>query len=213
MLVNKLYWFFLPANTHVDIYSAAITLIIVMDPLGNIPVFLTVLNNVEPHRRSWVIVREALIAYFILILFLFAGQHILSGLHVTESALGIGGGIILFLIAIKMIFPPNEEQRDKVIGEPFIVPLAIPLTAGPSAIATILLLATQEPTMLLSWLAALTIAIVLCTVVLLCAGKLRHILGQKGLVAIERLMGMILTTVSVQMFLDGINHYFKLGLG
>jgi multiple antibiotic resistance protein len=197
----------------VDIYSAAITLIIVMDPLGNIPIFLAILNNVEPNRRSWVILREALFAYLILVLFLFAGKHILSGLHVTESALGIGGGIILFLIAIKMIFPPNEEQRDKVMGEPFIVPLAVPLTAGPSAIATVLLLATQEPTMLFSWLASLTIAIVICTAILLCAGKLRTLLGQKGLVAIERLMGMILTTVSVQMFLDGINHYFKFGLG
>ncbi len=196
-----------------NIYTATITLILVMDPLGNIPIFLSVLNSVEPNRRSKVILRESFFAYLILLLFLFAGQHILTGLHITESALGIAGGIILFLIALKMIFPPTEEQKEKQTGEPFIVPLAIPLTAGPSAIATVLLLTTQQPTLLASWFIAISIAIAICTAILLCANPLRRVLGQKGLIAIERLMGMILTTVSVQMFLDGINHYFKLSHG
>lgn len=196
-----------------SIYTATITLLLVMDPLGNIPIFLSVLNSVEASRRSKVILRESFFAYLILLLFLFAGQHILTGLHITESALGIAGGIILFLIALKMIFPPTEEQKEKQIGEPFIVPLAIPLTAGPSAIATVLLLTTQQPTLLASWFIAISIAIVICTAILLCANPLRRVLGQKGLLALERLMGMILTTVAVQMFLDGINHYFKLSHG
>lgn len=194
-----------------NIYTATITLILVMDPLGNIPIFLSVLKSVEPSRRSRIILRETFIAYLVLLLFLFGGQHILTSLHITEPALGIAGGIILFLIALKMIFPPHEEQREKQIGEPFIVPLAIPLTAGPSAIATVLLLVTQEPTMLTRWFTAVSLATGVCTAILLCAGQLRKILGQKGLIAMERLMGMILTTVSVQMFLDGIDHYFKLG--
>jgi len=196
-----------------NIYTATITLFLVMDPLGNIPIFLSVLTCVDPSRRSLIIVREAFFAYLILLLFLFGGQHILTSLHITESALGIAGGIILFLIALKMIFPPHEDQREKQIGEPFIVPLAIPLTAGPSAIAAVLLLSTQQPDMMFSWFTAVTMATTACTAILLCAGQLRKILGQKGLVAIERLMGMILTTVSVQMFLDGIDHYFKLGHG
>lgn len=196
-----------------NIYTATITLILVMDPLGNIPIFLSVLKNIEPKRRSIVILREAFFAYLILLLFLFCGQHILTSLHITEPALGIAGGIILFLIALKMIFPPYEEQRERQVGEPFIVPLAIPLTAGPSAIATVLLLTTQEPNLLSNWFIAITIATLICTAILLCASPLRKILGEKGLLAVERLMGMILTTVSVQMFLDGINHYFKLGHG
>lgn len=196
-----------------NLYTATITLILVMDPLGNIPIFLSVLKGIAPNRRSKIIVREAIFAYLILLLFLFAGQHILTGLHITEPALGIAGGIILFLIALKMIFPPHEDKREKYTGEPFIVPMAIPLTAGPSSIATVLLLTTQYPSQLFSWFGAITIATTLCTLILLSAGPLQKLLGEKGLTALERLMGMILTTVSVQMFLDGINQYFQLGHG
>ena len=194
-----------------SIYTATIMLILVMDPLGNIPVFLSILNTVEPSRRYKIILRESFIAFLILSLFLVSGKSILKGLGVSESALGIAGGIILFLIAIKMIFPGEDGSglRERQIGEPFIVPLAIPLIAGPSALATVLLFTTNSST--LQGFIALAIASVICTVLLLFANQLRRILGQKGLVATERLMGMILTTVSVQMFLTGIEHYFKLG--
>lgn len=193
-----------------SIYTATIMLILVMDPLGNIPVFLSILNTVEPKRRVKIILRESFIAFVILSLFLFNGKAILRGLGVTEPALGIAGGIILFLIAIKMIFPGEDGSglRERQIGEPFIVPLAIPLIAGPSALATVLLFTTNNSV----WqgFIALAIAALICTVILLFANQLRRILGQKGLVATERLMGMILTTVSVQMFLSGIEHYFRL---
>lgn len=193
------------------IYSAAITLILVMDPVGNIPVFLSILSPIEAARRKWIILRESFIAFLILAAFLFGGKHILDSLNITEPALGIAGGIILFLIAIKMIFPPEETgtPRERNISEPFIVPLAIPLVAGPSAIAMVTLLGTQLPRHALNSFLALVIASSVCTIILLFATKLRKLLGTKGLIAMERLMGMVLTTAAVQMFLNGLQAYFK----
>jgi small neutral amino acid transporter SnatA (MarC family) len=129
------------------------------------------------------------------------------------SALSIAGGIILFLIALRMIFPASEEsqQREASYGEPFIVPLAIPLVAGPSAIATILLLASRRPEFVGWLLLALAFASIVSLIILLFSEQLRKVLGKKGLVAVERLMGMLLTTIAVQMFLNGLNEYFKLG--
>ena len=195
-----------------NIYSVALTLFFVMDPLGNVPIFLSVLAQVESRRRYPIILRESLIAFFILVLFLFFGDNILHGLGITQSALTIGGGIVLFLIAIKMIFPPETVtmQRERQLQEPFIVPLAIPLLAGPSAIVTVMLLGTQPDFPQWKVLIALVFASLLSTLLLLVAPHLRRVLGQKGLTAIERLMGMALITIAVQMFLVGIGKYFHL---
>lgn len=194
-----------------NIYTATITLILVMDPLGNIPLFLSILKNTQPKRQAWIIFRESLIAFFILTLFLFFGGHIMKGLHLTEPALNIAGGIILFIIALRMIFPhPDTPITDVVAAEPFIVPLAVPLTAGPTSMATVLLFASQDPHHMGSWFIALTIASAVFLVTLLCAPFLMRILRERGLTAIERLMGMILTTLAVQMFLSGINEYFQI---
>ncbi len=192
-----------------NIYSAALTLILVMDPLGNIPVFLPILDAFEPKKRRMILAREIFIAFVILSVFLFFGKFIMHGLNITEPALSIAGGIILFLIALKMIFPPVEtkQQREHQLGEPFIVPLAIPLTAGPSALATVLLFATQSPKHMFNWFIAIVIATVVFAIIMFSATALRRFLGRKGLIAIERLMGMILTTISVQMFLTGLSKY------
>ena len=192
------------------IYSAAITLFLVMDPLGNVPIFLSILNPFDSKRRAWIILRESMIAFVILTVFMFAGQRILNVLHITTPALGIAGGIILFLIAIKLIFPPEEgssSRSERQIGEPFIVPLAIPLTAGPSALATVLLIATQHPDKMGHWFLSLVLASSATTVILLFSGILKKILGEKGLIAMERLMEMLLPTVAVQMVLTGIQQY------
>jgi multiple antibiotic resistance protein len=186
------------------LYSATITLILVMDPLGNIPLFLSVLNHIEPKKRQWIILRETFIAFIILILFLFFGQYILEGMNISRPALSIAGGIILFLIAIKMIFPHDESEKSKPVGDPFIVPLAIPLIAGPSTMTMVMLLANQAPYDMFRWFIALTMAWFISTVILVFADSLRKILGKRGLIAIERLMGMILTTMAVQMFLTGL---------
>ena len=127
------------------LYTATITLILVMDPLGNIPIFLSTLNFVNPARRKFIILRETFIAFLILTAFLFFGQYILEGMQISEPALSIAGGIILFLIAIRMIFPSEENQQVKQHTEPFIVPLAIPFIAGPSTMAMVMLFANQAP--------------------------------------------------------------------
>lgn len=194
------------------IFSAAMTLILVMDPIGNIPAYLAILSTVDAQRRAKIILRESLIAFITLTIFLFAGNDVLEALNISEPALDISGGIILFLIAIKMIFPPEDSAkntRERPIGEPFIVPLAIPLVAGPSALTTVTLLGSQEPSRMLEWFAALVIAAFISTITLLFATQLRKLLGQKGILAMERLMGMILTTLSVQMFLNGLQIYMQ----
>jgi multiple antibiotic resistance protein len=190
------------------LYSAAITLVLVMDPLGNIPIFLAILNSVEPKRRKLIILRETFIAFIVLIVFLFFGKYILEAMRISDPALSISGGIILFLIAIKMIFPnENHDARPKQLGEPFIVPLAVPLIAGPSTMTMIMLLGNQSPQHIWLWALALLIAWIFSTVILLFADTLRKILGERGLIAMERLMGMVLTTMAVQMFLTGVGRF------
>lgn len=190
------------------IFSASILLFLVMDPFGNIPFFLSALKNVEPHRQKKIIVRELLIALAVLVVFLFFGQYILKMLGISEPSLTMSGGIILFLIAIKMIFPsPGGIHEESVEGEPFIVPLAIPYVAGPSAMAALLFIMSREPGRWLEWLAALVLTWLVSGTIIFLSTGLRRFLGKRGLVAIERLMGMILITISVQMLMTGITKF------
>lgn len=190
------------------LYSVLITLVLVMDPFGGIPVFLSLLGRLEPRRRRLIIFREMLIALGVLCLFLFFGRYILAGLHVSGPALSIAGGVILLLIAIRMIFPAAAAANEAAgEAEPVIVPLAVPLIAGPSAIATVTLLSTRYPGALGRWLAALVGAWTVSLLVLLCSDLLVRVLGARVLRAIERLMGMILTTLAVQMLLSGVQEF------
>jgi multiple antibiotic resistance protein len=192
------------------IASAAMLLFLVMDPLGNIPLFLAALRDVEPARRKRVIIREALIALAVLVVFLFAGQGILNLLQVSEPALTAAGGVILLLIAIRMIFPTADRNlREDVVGEPFIVPLAIPYVAGASAFATELLLISREPERWMDWLIALLIAWTATAVILYFASGMARLLRENGLIAIERLMGMVLITVAMEMLMAGIRLYLR----
>ncbi len=190
--------------------SAAILLFLVMDPLGNIPLFLTALRDVAPERRRYVVVREALIALAILIGFLFAGRMILDILNISEPALTTAGGVILMLIALRMIFPTADRSlREEISGEPFIVPLGVPYIAGASTLATELLLMSREPERWLDWLVALLIAWTASTVILYFASVMSRYLHQNGLIAIERLMGMVLVTVAMEMLLAGVRLYLR----
>lgn len=190
-------------------YTAAITLFLVMDPLGNIPIFLSLLEPMEPHRRRRVIVREMVIALVILTAFLFLGRYILKGLHVSGPALSIGGGVVLLLIAIRMIFPQTRDQYGTSTPEeePLLVPLAVPLVAGPSAMAVVILFATRYPERMLTWFLALLTAWLAGAIILVSAEVLRKYLGRRVITAIERLMGMILITVAIEMMLEGIHNY------
>ena len=184
--------------------SAAVLLFFVMDPIGNIPLFLAALQPVAPARRLRVVARELLIAYALLVGFLFAGRPLLSQLGISEPALTIAGGIVLFLIAIRMVFPSaHGTLLEASEGEPFIVPLAIPYVAGPSALATVLLMTSRDPGRHVEWLLAVSAAWLASAAILLVGARLSDFLGQKGITAIERLMGMLLVAAAVQMFLDG----------
>lgn len=197
--------------TRVSTLSAAILLFLVMDPVGNTPVFLSLLAPLEPRRARTVIVRELLIALGVMIGFLFAGRYLLQLLQVTEPALSIAGGIILFLIALKMIFADVHEIFGKAPeGEPFVVPLAIPLIAGPSVMATVLLLMARQPDHWPNWLLAIFCAWLASGAILYFATFLGRVLGDRGTTAIQRLFGMLLTTIAVQMFLTGIHQFFAL---
>ncbi|MEL4359134.1 MULTISPECIES: MarC family protein [unclassified Luteococcus] len=192
----------------------AITLLfLVMDPLGNIPFFMTSLKKVAPERRQWVIARELLIALAIMVAFLFAGQGLLTLLQVSKEALTAAGGIILMLIAVRMVFPTPETTLEEVslAQEPFIVPLAVPYTAGPSLLATEVLLMSQEPSRWMTWLGAVLAAWGMSSVILFLSGYLERILGERVLLALERLMGMILVLISTQMIFTGIREFFELG--
>lgn len=189
--------------------SATLLLFLVMDPLGNIPLYLTALKNVDAKRRTKVILRELLIALLVMVIFLFSGQAFLSALHISEPALTATGGVILFLIAIKMIFPQASHTDVQNDEEPFIVPLAIPYVAGPSALATLLLIMNGEPERWLEWLGALFAAWLMTGVILLAAGPLAKVLRNRGLIAIERLMGMILVAIAIQMLMNGIAEFYE----
>jgi multiple antibiotic resistance protein len=191
-----------------ELASVAFTLFLVMDPLGNIPAFAAALREVPPERRQRVLVRELLIALAVLVGCLFVGQPLLAWLHLKQESISIAGGIVLFLIALRMIFPSDGGLvGDPLDGEPFIVPLAIPLLAGPSALSTLLLLARSQPGRLGVWLLALTLAWAASAAILLSSNLFYRILKRRGLIAVERLMGMLLVMLAVQLFLDGLGHH------
>jgi len=190
--------------------SAALLLFLILDPLGNIPVFLGLLQPLAPKRRRLVLLRELLIALGVLFGFLWAGIYVLEAMHLRQESVSIAGGIVLFLIGLKMIFPSPEGMfGDTGGGEPFIVPLAIPLVAGPSGMASVMLLGSQEPDRMADWSLALFLAWAATAVILFSATYLYKILGRQVLVAIERLMGMLLVAISVQMLMDGIATYLR----
>jgi multiple antibiotic resistance protein len=195
-----------------DTWSAATMLFLIMDPMGNLPIFMSILKTIEPKRRRIVLIRELLFSLAIMFLFLFSGQALLDFLNVKQEAVSIAGGIILFLIAIRMIFPqPGGAMPSNSDQEPFLVPLAIPMISGPSILAALILLANQDPTRMTDWSIALLSAWGLSAALLMFSGPLHRLMGERGLTAVERLMGMILIMIAIQMFLDGIGNYFSIG--
>lgn len=189
--------------------TTAVTLFLTMDPLGNLPVFLSVLKNTAPARRQKIIIRELLIAFAIMCLFLTAGRSVLHLLGLQREAVAIGGSIVLFIVAIRMIFPSRggvmaagEDEED---NEPLIVPLAVPLIAGPSLLATLILLVENAPDHFWRNFAAMTLAWGITAMILLAAPFFYRVMGSRGLKAIERLMGMILISVAVQMLLNALH--------
>ena len=187
-----------------SIFSAAVLLFFLMDPLGNIPILLSVLKGIPPKRQRFIIAREVTIALVILVIFLFAGKPLLNFMHLQQEAVTISGGIILLIIGLRMIFPkPEGIMGANPSGEPFIVPIAIPLIAGPSVIAMLILMSQSKTGIMMNWLLALVLAWIGSSIILMTAPFLIKVLKHRGLIALERLMGMILVMLAVQMLING----------
>jgi len=192
-----------------DFVSALVLLLLVLDPFGSLPIFISVLRGVAPGRRRVVALREVAIAFGVLAVFMVAGQHFLQLMRLSERSLEVAGGVILLIIAVRMIFASGGEVYADGSGrEPFVFPLAVPLLAGPSAMATVLLLASRQPEQVWTWMGALTVAMAVSGAVLLAADRLRKLLGSSMVAAIEKLMGLVLTAVAVEMILAGLKRYF-----
>ena len=191
-----------------DVFSAAVLLLLVIDPFGNVPIVISALANVPAARRTRVVLRECFAAYVVLVAFMLGGRMFLQWLQLSEVSLAIAGGIILFMIALRMVFQhPEGVFGDRPGAEPFIVPLAVPAIAGPSALATVMLMVSRDPGRLSAWIIALTAAMLVATLVMLGAHRLQRILGERGMIAVERLMGLVLTAIAVQMLLDGVRTF------
>jgi multiple antibiotic resistance protein len=194
---------------YAEVFAVAVTLFFVMDPLGNIPVFNAVLARFDPRTRSRIVARELTIALAILLGFLFAGNPVMRFLGLTQPTLSLSGGILLFIIALRMIFPRPSAGEDEEVVDPFIVPLAMPLVAGPSTIAILLLQSSQHPEKVWQWCLALVLAWSAATAILACSPWLMKALGDRGVRALERLMGMLLVLLAVQMFSDGVAQFVR----
>ena len=194
-----------------EFLSAAVVLALVIDPLGNVPLVNAMLADLAPARRRFVILRECGIAFATLAIFMVFGRKFLDVMHLSETSLSIAGGVILFMIAIRMVFahPGGVLGLPQRAIEPLIVPLAVPLIAGPSALATVMLMVSREPEKIGMWGAALTAAMVFATIVLLAGTKLQQWLGDHAMQAIERLMGLLLTAVAVEMLLSGFRIFLE----
>jgi small neutral amino acid transporter SnatA (MarC family) len=191
-----------------EIFSASVLLILVIDPFGNVPLVVSAMKAVPPSRRARVVARECIAAYAILLAFMIGGQTFLRWLHLSETSLEIAGGVILFMSALRMVFPrPEGIFGDPPGAEPFLVPLAIPSIAGPSALATVMLMASRDPARIGEWALALTAAMAATAAVLVAAHRLQAILGERVVLAFERLMGLVLTALAVEMLLGGVRAF------
>lgn len=192
------------------IFSAVVTLVLIMDPFGNIPLFITALKKVSPERRRFVLLRELAIATLIMITFLFIGGKALDLLGIKQYSLGIAGGIILFILSIKLVFNSLEDEDTKTNPkeeEPFIVPLAIPLIAGPATLSMLLIFSATPGGNVWLILIALIIASLINSAVLLLSFPISNMLGKRGLIAVERLTGMLLVLMSVNMVMNGVAEF------
>lgn len=198
------------------IASAFILLLLVLDPFGTLPIFISVMRGVAPRRRVWVALREACVAFGVLLAFMLGGRAFLEMMRLSERSLEVAGGVILLLLSIRIIFASGRRLFDdeapatatEPAREPFLFPIAVPLLAGPSAMATVLLLASRQPAQLVEWIAALAAAVGVCAVVLLASQPLYRWLGESVVTAIEKLMGLVLCAIAVEMILAGIKRYF-----
>jgi len=190
------------------IIEIAFPLFLIMDPLGNLPVCLSMLREYSPSRQRRILLRELFFALGIIILFMYMGAGLMNMLNIHQSTLRIAGGVILFIISMKMIFPKPESVSDEVEKDPFIVPIAVPLFAGPSLLAAVMVYGSKGGAGL-NVLSGVLIAWGMSFIIMMTGPTMARVLGKRGLRACERLMGLILILLSVQMLEDGIAYYIN----
>jgi multiple antibiotic resistance protein len=185
-----------------SVFGLSLSLFLVLNALGNIPVFVGLLSKYAEKKQRKIIIRELLIALCILLLFNFFGDEILKWIGISQETVGIAGGTLLFIIALGMIFPHASDQVESHTHEPLIVPLATPIIAGPGAISTVMVYAEHVGNpwrmliiILIAWLPTFLI--------LLASSHIKHFLGRRGLVACQKLGGMLISLIAVQMICTG----------
>ncbi|MGB0717256.1 MAG: MarC family protein [Phycisphaerae bacterium] len=188
-------------------WSATTLVFFVLDPFGNVPKVLCTLSGAPLRKRERVLIRELVIALAVIIMFLFLGREVLMLMHLSQEALSVGGGVLLFLIAVRMIFPPADKGGQSEDEDPFVVPVAIPYIAGPATLATVMVMGTNEPDRWPTWLGAVIVAWCAAGIIMIVGNRLADLIGKRGLIALERLMGMILIAIAVEMLFRGIRMF------
>jgi len=191
-----------------ELGSAVGLLLLTIDPLGNVPSFVSILKAVPPEGRQRVVIRELLVALGLMLVFLFVGRQLTGILGIKTEAISIAGAMVLFLVAIHMILPGAGRgmKSESEESDPFIVPLATPLVAGPATLATLILISSKSGGLFVGFWALLIVWTVTFAV-LVSAPMIMRVLRERGARAVERLMGMLLVMLSVQMFLNGLREY------
>ena len=192
-----------------SIFALALSLFFVLNALGNVPIFVGLLSKYDARKQRRIIIRELSIALLILLLFNFFGDEILTMLGISQTTIGIAGGTLLFIIALGMIFPHNGDRSESARSEPMIVPLAIPLVAGPGSISTVMVYADHVGNT--PWLMTLIILIawIPSLIILLASSHIKQVLGKRGLLACQKLGGMIVSLIAVQMICSGTMSLLK----
>jgi multiple antibiotic resistance protein len=198
----------------ISFFTIMMALFFVLNATGQIPLFLALLAHFDHKRQLKIITRELCIALCILLMFTFFGDNILEILGISRPIIAIAGGILLFLISLGMIFPkPQETSEKSLTQEPMIIPLAIPIITGPGAITTVMLYSHETGNSMLVAAAAVC-AWIPSLIILLLGSYIKKILGEKGLVAVERLGGMLVCLIGIQMFTSGtlllVREYFNI---
>jgi multiple antibiotic resistance protein len=187
-----------------------LTMLFVVNPFGCVPIFVSLVKDFEPKRQRLILFRESVFGGILALVLLWAGRGFLQAIHIEDYAVNLSGGILIFLVAISMIFPEShkpvkEKNKDRQKKEPFVVPIATPLLAGGGFFAVLMNLVNAAPTfdvalaLLITWLIVIPVSV--------SAAYLQKLLGKRGLLVLEQLMGMMLTMLAIQIILGGVNGF------
>jgi multiple antibiotic resistance protein len=188
-----------------------IAVFVLADALGNIPIVLVLTKGMEPEQRTKVVDRASIVATGVLLLFAFGGQFFLNYLEISMGSLRVAGGLLLLLIALKMLegeldTPIVEEERDIAI-----TPLALPLLAGPGTLTTVMLMMSESPMAHLSVVVGIVTAMIVTWFIVRQAGRIDHLIGPEGALIIMKLLGFLLAALAIEIGSAGIRELFLVG--